>query len=150
MENSVSQDPAVAQAAEAPSPAKTVVEGAVFTSGEEAVDGKEYRRCTFDGVALVYAGGEQPAFVNCKFGEVTLQFTGSAADTLMFLSGMASGGFRQAVSKIADNIRGIKPPARPLPPPPKPKPPKPAPKKKPAPRTVARPVYRSTAPRRRV
>lgn len=143
------QDSVAPEAGITPAPAKVVVQDMSFSSGEETVDGKEYRGCTFNNVALVYGGGEEPTFVNCKFGDVSLQFTGSAADTLVFLNSMASGGFRQAVSKIADNIRGIKPPARPLPPPPKPKPPKPAPKKS-APRTVARPVYRSTASRRRV
>ena len=78
----------------------------VFRAVDVEVDGRRFVKCTFDeGAVLVYSGGNLPAFVDCTFGEVTLQFADAAADTLRYLNGLQIGGFAQAVNKIFDGVR---------------------------------------------
>ncbi len=82
-----------------------IVRNVTFQHEDVAVDGKRFEVCTFNNAALVYAGGKMPAFVNCKFNGVSLQFADAAANTLRYLSGLHQGGFARAVSKLLENIR---------------------------------------------
>ena len=77
-----------------------------FYNEEIVVDGKRFQNCVFDNVSLVYAGGVLPEFVDCRFAyDVSLEFTGGAANTLQMLSALGGGGFARAVGRIAEGIR---------------------------------------------
>jgi hypothetical protein len=81
------------------------VEKQTFSNKAVTVDGIEFKGCTFENSALVYAGGELPSFVDCQFNGVSLKFEDAAANTLSFLSGLRKGGFAPAVDKIVKSIR---------------------------------------------
>lgn len=85
------------------------IEDKTFRNEVLTVDGTQYTRCVFQGATLVYAGGDLPTFVDCRFDNVALQFDGAAARTVSFLAGLRDGGFSVAVSKIVAVIRGRKP-----------------------------------------
>lgn len=82
-----------------------VVEQQHFQGDAVDVDNTEFKNCVFENTALVFSGGELPAFVDCEFVSVSLQFTGAAANTLSFLGGLRKGGFATAVNHIVNDIR---------------------------------------------
>jgi hypothetical protein len=84
---------------------KQIVRNVTFQQEDVAVDGKQFEGCTFTNTALVYGGGPKPAFVNCQFNDVSLEFADNATNTLRYLNGLNQGGFARAVSKIFENIR---------------------------------------------
>lgn len=81
------------------------VENTVFQNEAVAVDGTQFKNCTFSNATLVFAGGDLPSFVDCQFRSVALEFDGAAVNTFKFLTGMQAGGFSQAVSGILAGIR---------------------------------------------
>lgn len=83
----------------------SAIQNITYESEDVYVDGRSYVSCTFNNVALVYAGGEMPNFVDCSFNAVSLQFVDSAANTIEYLADISQKGFANAVSKIADSIR---------------------------------------------
>lgn len=83
------------------------IENQTFRNEVVSVDGKRFVACVFDSCTLLYAGGDVPVFSQCRFIEVSLQFTDSAVDTIKFLSGLREGVFTQAVDKIIQGIRQV-------------------------------------------
>lgn len=81
------------------------IANANFRGERVVVDGKRFQRCSFENTTLVFAGDTLPAFVDCQFADVTLQFDGAAARTLRFISGLHKGGFSQAVDGVFKSIR---------------------------------------------
>lgn len=83
------------------------IENQTLRNEAVSVDGKQFVACVFDNCTLSYAGGEVPVFNNCRFVDVSLQFSDSAVGTLKFLSGLREGVFTQAVDKIIQGVRQI-------------------------------------------
>ncbi len=81
------------------------VENKIFQNERVMVDGKQFVNCDFVGASLVYSGGTIPAFEQCQFSGVSLQFGDAAANTLRFLSGIRAGGFTPAVDRILEKVR---------------------------------------------
>lgn len=81
------------------------VENQVFRDQSVEVDGKQFRKCTFRNARLSYAGGALPAFIDCKFSNVSLEFTQGAANTIAFLSGLKGRGFDNAIGQLTSAIR---------------------------------------------
>jgi hypothetical protein len=54
------------------------------------LDGETFENCKFIRCRLSYAGGQQPAMLNCDFVPQTWQFTGAATNTISFLAKIAS------------------------------------------------------------
>ena len=66
-----------------------------FNKGEMVeTDGRHFIKCHFDGVQLLYCGGELPAFEDCTFAAVGWFFDGPALRTIQLLqvNGNAEGG----------------------------------------------------------
>lgn len=82
-----------------------MVENQVFRDQAVEVDGKQFTKCTFRNARLSYAGGALPAFVDCKFNNVSLEFTQGAANTIAFLSGLKGRGFDFAIEQLTNAIR---------------------------------------------
>jgi hypothetical protein len=81
-----------------------VIEKETFTGGTVAVDGVQFKGCTFEDVALLYNGGEVPSFTNCQFDGVSLQFGSEAANTLKFLSAVRKRGFSNTVDQMLAQV----------------------------------------------
>jgi hypothetical protein len=56
--------------------------------GRVTLDGKTFVECEFKSATLVYQGGVQPSFVNCRFSQSRFAFEKEAANTVNFLRGM--------------------------------------------------------------
>lgn len=81
------------------------IENQVFRDQSVEVDGKQFRKCNFRNARLSYAGGALPAFVDCKFSNVSLEFTQGAANTIAFLGGLKGRGFDIAIEQLTSAIR---------------------------------------------
>lgn len=82
------------------------VESKIFQNERVIVDDKQFFDCDFVNASLVYNGGTIPAFEQCQFNGVSLQFGDAAANTLRFLSGLRSGGFMPAIDRVLNSARG--------------------------------------------
>ncbi|MEP3437313.1 MAG: hypothetical protein ABJN75_11095 [Hoeflea sp.] len=76
-----------------------------FFSKNVALDGSSFRDCVFSSCTMIYSGGEVPALSGCRFDDCGWQFTGDAANTIAFLSGMYRGGFDQLIEATFHEIR---------------------------------------------
>jgi len=56
--------------------------------GRLKLDGKTFIDCEFKNAQLIYQGGQQPSFSNCRFTQSRFEFEGEAANTVNFLRGM--------------------------------------------------------------
>jgi hypothetical protein len=56
--------------------------------GRQLLDGNTYYDCEFMNAQLVFKGGQQPGFSNCRFTQSRFVFEDSAATTVNFLRGM--------------------------------------------------------------
>ena len=76
--------------------------------GRVALDGKTFIDCEFQNAQLVYKGGAQPGFANCRFIQSRFEFTEAAANTVNLLRGMlqARSGMRTFVTGMIPEIDG--------------------------------------------
>lgn len=56
--------------------------------GRVVIDGKTFIDCEFKNAQLVYKGGQQPSFGNCRFTQSRFVFEDEAANTVNLLRGM--------------------------------------------------------------
>ncbi|CAL1691707.1 hypothetical protein MMB232_01859 [Brevundimonas subvibrioides] len=76
--------------------------------GRVTLDGKTFTDCAFQNAQLVYKGGQQPSFVNCRFVQSRFMFEDEAANTVNFLRGMLQPqtGMRGFVTGMMPEIGG--------------------------------------------
>ena len=79
--------------------------GRVYRQKSLSLDGKHFEKCVFDRCRLDYAGDIPPVLADCSFENCEFTFSGKAAYTLAFLSGMHGGGFSAIVEKTFQGIR---------------------------------------------
>lgn len=79
--------------------------GKVYRNKSLSLDGKHFENCTFDRCTLDYGGGLPPVLAGCVFENCSFSFSGKAAYTLAFLSGMHGGGFSAIVEQTFQSIR---------------------------------------------
>jgi hypothetical protein len=70
------------------------------------LDGQTFSNCEFRDSRLVYAGGEPPTFVNCRFDNCDWRFEDGAANTLAHLKAMWSAGAKSVVQAMIKEITG--------------------------------------------
>ncbi|WP_244621873.1 hypothetical protein [Neomesorhizobium albiziae] len=70
-----------------------------------SLDGKHFENCLFDRCRRDYAGDIPPTLTGCSFENCEFSFSGKAAYTLAFLSGMHSGGFSAIVEETFQKVR---------------------------------------------
>lgn len=75
-----------------------------FAGGKFTLDGGRFVRTTFEGVELLYSGGDLPIIEDCVFTGCTFAFAGPAANTLEFLTSLYKSG---GTTVIQDLIRHI-------------------------------------------
>jgi hypothetical protein len=68
--------------------------GKTFENADVGIDGNSFTQCVFKNCRLIYSGGDQANISNCDVVDSPIVFTGAALNTLHFLHGMNSGGFR--------------------------------------------------------
>ena len=79
--------------------------GKTFRDKSLSLDGKRFDNCTFERCDLDFAGGLPPVLDGCRFLDCRFTFSGAAANTLGFLSGMHGGGFGGTVEATFQGIR---------------------------------------------
>lgn len=75
------------------------------------LDNNSYTSCKFINCVMEYGGSGPVELNNCEFTNVQWVFSGSAQNTLNFLSAMYQGmgeGGKQIVEATFENIRGTK------------------------------------------
>jgi hypothetical protein len=77
----------------------------VYRNKSLSLDGKHFENCTFDRCDLDYGGGLPPVLTSCSFADCRFSFSGEAAYTLAFLSGMHGGGFSAIVEQTFQGVR---------------------------------------------
>ena len=70
-----------------------------FQGGRVALDGNNFKGCTFANCELVYSGGIPPALSGCHFTNFNMRFEGAAGNTVGFLKAMAapSSGLQRVI-----------------------------------------------------
>ena len=72
-----------------------------------SLDDNEFHGCTFKRCTLEYSGGQPPTIQKCIFEQSPqIIFSGTAADTLNFLTSLYHGGFKPIIEKTFDSVRG--------------------------------------------
>ncbi|HEV2901426.1 MAG TPA: hypothetical protein VGX71_27020 [Pseudaminobacter sp.] len=79
--------------------------GKTYRGKQLSLDGKRFENCVFDRCELDYGGGIPPVLSGCSFENCSFSFSGKAAYTLAFLSGMHGGGFGAMVEQTFQGIR---------------------------------------------
>lgn len=79
--------------------------GKTYRGKQLSLDGKCFENCTFERCELDYGGGIPPVLSGCSFDNCSFSFSGKAAYTLAFLSGMHGGGFSTVVEQTFQGIR---------------------------------------------
>lgn len=79
--------------------------GKTYRRKQLSLDGKRFENCTFDRCELDYGGGVPPVLSGCSFDNCSFSFSGKAAYTLAFMSGMHGGGFSAMVEQTFQGIR---------------------------------------------
>ncbi|MFI4934506.1 MAG: hypothetical protein ACHP7N_07805 [Caulobacterales bacterium] len=79
----------------------------IFNHETLALDGESYADCEFRACRLVYAGGEPPSFVNCKFDDCDWRLEGAAARSLEFLKLMWVAGAKGTVQGLIKEITTV-------------------------------------------
>lgn len=74
--------------------------------GRQALDGNTFTNCEFSNAELVYKGGPQPSFINCRFTKARFAFEDEAANTVNLLRGMLQPqtGMRSFVTGMMPEI----------------------------------------------
>lgn len=73
------------------SPWSREYEDETFT-GRVIIDNGRFRRCTFRGAVLIYAGGPPPLLADCVFDGAIFEFQGPARNTTQMLQAMSASG----------------------------------------------------------
>ena len=80
----------------------------VYTDETVTIDNNEYIMCTFNDCEIVYAATGHVGLQSCVFNNVKWRFTGAAANTIAFLTGLYQGAGasgQQLIERTFDNIR---------------------------------------------
>lgn len=68
--------------------------------------GKHFVNCEFDGTELIYDASAPTSMSHCKLSSMRISFTGSASDTVGYLTALYSDpAFRPIVEKTFENIK---------------------------------------------
>ena len=76
-----------------------------FSNQEINLDGNEFLGCKFNKCKVVYQGFQKVALSNCAFSNCSFSFAGAAANTILFMTNMYSGGFEDLIEATLNNIR---------------------------------------------
>lgn len=91
-----------------PDGAIDVLESRTYVREVVHLDGKHFKKCSFEDVDLVFSGNGAVGLTGCSFTDVRWRFEGAAADTVKFLGGLYSGagdGGQQLVESVFQQIR---------------------------------------------
>ncbi|WP_396593334.1 hypothetical protein [Brevundimonas sp. R86498] len=79
--------------------------------GRQPLDGNTFHDCEFRNAELVFTGGAQPGFANCRFVQSRFVFEGEAAITVNLLRGMLQpqSNLRSLVLGMMPEIGGVAP-----------------------------------------
>jgi hypothetical protein len=80
--------------------------GALFNHETVRLDGVAFTDCEFRNCRLVYAGGDAPSFVGCKFGDCEWRLEDAALRTLAHLKAMWNAGAKTPVQALIKDITG--------------------------------------------
>lgn len=68
--------------------------------------GKHFVNCEFDGTELIYDANAPTSMSHCKLSSIRISFTGSASDTVGYLTALYSDpAFRPIVEQTFENIK---------------------------------------------
>jgi hypothetical protein len=81
-----------------------------FDNETIALDGEEFRSCTFHNCRFTYSGGTQPILDRCSFFRPLFEFVGAAGETLTFLRLLQHGGLHSVVDAAVLGICSVVPP----------------------------------------
>jgi hypothetical protein len=90
--------------------------GEKFLNERIAVDGNEYRECTFSHCTLLFEGRQIPTMANINMNHCVWEFVGAAKTTMNFLILMYhryGDGGRDIVESMFKSVRDFKPPPPP-------------------------------------
>ncbi|MCB0116804.1 MAG: hypothetical protein R2873_26970 [Caldilineaceae bacterium] len=77
----------------------------VFRNQDVFVDGNRYETCAFINSNIVYAGGERPKFVHCRFRSTQVRLDGEALNTTKYLNTLYKIGLGGAADKVVGGIQ---------------------------------------------
>jgi len=77
-----------------------------FTQETVQLDGESFADCEFKKCRMVYAGGENPTFINCRFEDCDWRFEGAAGRTLEHLKAVWGAGAKARVQLLIKEITG--------------------------------------------
>ena len=80
-------------------------ENSKFIGQDVNLDGCVFINCHFENCTLVYNGGKAPSLINSSFEKIGFKFSGAAAETLNFITGLYHGGFKTIIEETINNIR---------------------------------------------
>jgi hypothetical protein len=83
-----------------------MADGAIYNHETVALDGETFSSCEFRDCRLVYAGGEPPAFRDCRIEDCDWKFEDAAANTLAFLKVVWGAGGKAPVQGLIKEITG--------------------------------------------
>ena len=78
-----------------------------FTRETVQLDGEYFDDCEFKKCRMVYAGGEAPAFVGCRFEDCDWKFEDAANRTLSLLKVIWGVGGKAPVQAMIKEITGV-------------------------------------------
>lgn len=70
------------------------------------VDGKHYKKCTFQDCVMIYGGGELPVFENTDILNSRWQLTEGANRTIELLRSLYANGLQAQIEQLFESIRG--------------------------------------------
>ncbi len=72
-------------------------QGEKFFKASIGLDNNQFYDCVFDSCVLVYRGGTPPNIAKCSFKNTFFGFAEAAANTLLVISTMYHGGFKDTI-----------------------------------------------------
>ncbi len=75
-----------------------------FTRETVQLDGEYFDDCEFKKCRMVYAGGEAPAFVGCRFEDCDWKFEDAAARTLEHMKAVWNAGGKAQLQLLIKDI----------------------------------------------
>ena len=85
-----------------------IAENATFKGRLINIDGGSFYSCHFDGCTLVFSGLMTTTLEGCDFNNCFWQFSGSASNTIAFMTALYSAGAADVIENTLQNIRGKK------------------------------------------
>jgi len=80
--------------------------GAILNHETVLLDGETFTDCEFRDCRLVYAGGEPPSFIGCRFDGCEWKYEDAAARTLAHLQQVWAAGGKASVQALIKDITG--------------------------------------------